>query len=85
MDFEIPPQIQSTLDALDEFIEREIRPLEAENDNVRFFDHRREYSRTDFEADGIPRDDWEQLLAAMRPAGRARRARCEQSRDGDHP
>jgi acyl-CoA dehydrogenase len=66
VDFEIPPQIQVTLDALDDFIEREIEPLEAEDDNVRFFDHRREYSRTDFEADGIPRRDWEELLAEMR-------------------
>ena len=55
MDFDVPAPIQATLDALDEFIEREIRPLEAENDNSRFFDHRREYARTDFEADGIPR------------------------------
>ena len=29
MDFEIPAEIQATLDALDEFIEREIKPLEA--------------------------------------------------------
>ncbi|MGZ6930925.1 MAG: acyl-CoA dehydrogenase family protein, partial [Acidimicrobiia bacterium] len=66
MDFEIPPGIQSTLDALDAFIEREIRPLEEAEDNVRFFDHRREYARTDFERGGIPRQDWEDLLAEMR-------------------
>src|SRR6476619_7696819 len=66
MDFEIDPEIQATLDALDEFIEREIRPLELENDNMRFFDHRREYARTDFEGGGVPRQEWEDLLAEMR-------------------
>src|SRR6478672_4054144 len=60
MDFEIPPDIQSTLDALDDFIEREIKPLEQSEDNVRFFDHRREYARTDFEHRGVPRREWEE-------------------------
>ena len=40
--FEIPADIQATLDELDDFIEREIKPLEQEDDNIRFFDHRRE-------------------------------------------
>ena len=46
---------------------KSIRPLEAENDNVRFFDHRREWARTDFEAGGVPRKEWEELLGEMRP------------------
>src|SRR6202050_5669264 len=50
----------------DEFIEREIKPLERENDNLRFFDHRREWARTDFERGGLPRHEWEDLLAEMR-------------------
>src|SRR5437667_12082225 len=66
MDFEIPADIQQTLDALDAFIEREIRPLEQADDNIRFFDHRREYARTDFENGGVPRKEWEELLAEMR-------------------
>jgi acyl-CoA dehydrogenase len=66
MDFEIPREIQETLDALDAFIEAEIRPLERENDNIRFFDHRREWARTDFENGGVPRKEWEELLAEMR-------------------
>ena len=66
MDFEIPPHIQSTLDALDDFIEREIVPLQAANDNERFFDHRREWARTDFENGGVPRPEWEALLREMR-------------------
>src|SRR4029078_8762950 len=66
MEFDIPTEIQATLDALDEFIEREIRPLEQQDDNIRFFDHRREYSRTDFEAGGVPTAEWEDLLREMR-------------------
>jgi alkylation response protein AidB-like acyl-CoA dehydrogenase len=66
MDFEIPGEIQETLDALDAFIDAEIRPLEQENDNIRFFDHRREWARTDFENGGVPRKEWEELLAEMR-------------------
>ena len=66
MDFEIPADTQATLDALDAFIEREIRPLEQADDNIRFFDHRREYARTDFDNGGVPRQDWEDLLREMR-------------------
>src|SRR5581483_9441757 len=51
---------------MDEFIEREIKPLERENDNIRFFDHRREWARTDFENGGLPRTEWEDLLREMR-------------------
>ena len=66
MNFEIPGEIQATLAELDAFIEKEIKPLELENDNMRFFDHRREWARTDFENDGVPRADWEALLKEMR-------------------
>ncbi|MGE0664991.1 MAG: acyl-CoA dehydrogenase family protein [Sphingomonadales bacterium] len=66
MDFTIPADIQAKLDALDAFIEKEIKPLENENDNIRFFDHRREDSRTDWENDGQPNEEWEELLREMR-------------------
>ena len=66
MDFDIPAEIRAYLAELDEFIEREIKPLEHENDNIRFFDHRREWARTDFERGGLPRHEWEALLAEMR-------------------
>ncbi len=66
MDFSVPTEIQATLGALDEFIDQEIKPLEAQDDNVRFFDHRREWARTDWEHGGVPRKDWEDLLAEMR-------------------
>ena len=66
MDFEIPTELRRYLDELDEFIEREIRPLEQKDDNIRFFDHRREDARTDWERDGLPNEEWEALLFAAR-------------------
>jgi len=62
MDFSIPKDLQDYLAELDRFIEAEIRPLEEQDDNVRFFDHRREWARTDFEAGGVPRPEWEALM-----------------------
>ena len=66
MDFAIPDDIQDTLDALDAFIEKEIKPLQAQDDNERFFDHRREHARTDWDNQGLPRHEWEELLHEMR-------------------
>ena len=66
MDFEIPQELADYLNVLDDFIEREIRPLEQENDNIRFFDHRREDARTDWERGGLPNDEWEALLGEAR-------------------
>jgi hypothetical protein len=54
VDFEIPAALARYLAELDEFIEREIRPLEERDDNVRFFDHRREHARTDWARGGLP-------------------------------
>ncbi len=62
MDFNIPQDIKDYLDVLDAFIEAEIKPLEQEDDNIRFFDHRREWARTDFDNGGLPRPEWEALL-----------------------
>src|SRR3546814_2127328 len=62
MDFAIPAGLQAYLDELDAFIEAEIRPLELADDNIRFFDHRREHARTDWDNHGLPREEWEQLL-----------------------
>jgi alkylation response protein AidB-like acyl-CoA dehydrogenase len=66
MDFEIPKDLQEYLAELDDFIEREIKPLEAENDNIRFFDYRREDSRTDWDRGGLPNREWEDLLRKAR-------------------
>jgi acyl-CoA dehydrogenase len=66
MDFEIPADLQEYLGALDDFIEREIKPLEEADDNVRFFDHRREWARTDWDHGGLPTKEWEDLLREAR-------------------
>jgi acyl-CoA dehydrogenase len=66
MDFELPPELSQYLKELDDFIEREIKPLEASDDNIRFLDHRREWARTDFENEGLPRPEWEALLRDVR-------------------
>ncbi|HYJ97681.1 MAG TPA: acyl-CoA dehydrogenase, partial [Burkholderiaceae bacterium] len=66
MDFDLPAELTAYLAELDAFIAREIAPLQAQDDNQRFFDHRREWARTDFEAGGLPRREWEALLAEVR-------------------
>jgi acyl-CoA dehydrogenase len=62
MDFDLPADLQAYLKDIDVFIEAKLRPLEQQDDNVRFFDHRREDSRTDWEKGGLPRHEWEELL-----------------------
>ncbi len=62
MDFAVPPELTAYLAELDAFIAAEIAPLQAADDNERFFDHRREHARTDWDNDGLPRPEWEALL-----------------------
>ncbi|MFN3522298.1 MAG: acyl-CoA dehydrogenase family protein [Phenylobacterium sp.] len=66
MDFNLPPELEAYLAELDAFIEAEIKPLQAQDDNERFFDHRREWARTDWDRGGLPRHEWEALLAEAR-------------------
>ncbi|MFW0786511.1 acyl-CoA dehydrogenase family protein [Gordonia sp. CPCC 206044] len=66
MENDIPRDISELLADIDRFIDDEIVPLQAADDNERFFDHRREWARTDFEAGGLPREDWHELLSEMR-------------------
>ncbi|MDG1702625.1 MAG: acyl-CoA dehydrogenase [Pseudomonadales bacterium] len=63
MNFDIPQDLQNYLDELDAFIENTIKPLENADDNIRFFDHRREDARTDWERGGLPNEEWEALLS----------------------
>ncbi|TVT52487.1 acyl-CoA dehydrogenase family protein [Amycolatopsis rhizosphaerae] len=65
MDFALPAALRERLAELDAFVDEEIRPLQEQDDNQRFFDHRREFARTDFEAGGTPRPEWEALLDEM--------------------
>ena len=62
MDFTIPQDLEDYYAELVSFIESEIEPLVARDDNIRFFDHRRENARTDWERGGLPNHDWEDLL-----------------------
>ena len=62
---DLPVEILGVIEEIDAFIEAEIRPLEQADDNIRFFDHRREHSRTDWDAGGTPRREWEDLLDEM--------------------
>ena len=62
MDFAIPQELEDYYAELERFIAAEIEPLVAQGDNIRFFDHRREDARTDWDRRGLPNREWEQLL-----------------------
>ncbi|KAL9106207.1 MAG: hypothetical protein Q9227_008740 [Pyrenula ochraceoflavens] len=66
MNFELPRKLQDYLDQLEDFIKATILPLQSSNDNDRYFDHRREHSRTDWDHQGLPRAEWENLLTKAR-------------------
>ncbi len=66
----ISDALREFLQRLDAFIEERLKPLEAQGDNKRFFDHRREYARTDWEREGLPSREWEALLAEARQLAR---------------
>src|SRR5215469_6668558 len=66
MDFDIPADLAAYVAELDAFIDAEIRPLEQQDDNIRFFDHRREDARTDWDRGGLPNHEWELLLREAR-------------------
>jgi len=66
MDFSLPDDLVAYLSELDDFIDAKIKPLQAKDDNERFFDHRREHARTDWDNQGLPRPEWEALLGQAR-------------------
>jgi acyl-CoA dehydrogenase len=66
MDFDLPADLTAYLGELDRFIATQIEPLQARDDHQRFFDHRREWARTDFDNQGLPRPEWEALLKQVR-------------------
>lgn len=63
MNFSLPPALLTYLSTLDTFIATTILPLQYKDDNNRFFDHRREHARTDWDAGGLPTAAWESLLS----------------------
>src|ERR1700745_3647673 len=66
LDFSLPADLVAYLDELDRFIAREIQPIDHADDNIRFFDHRHECARTNFETGGLPRHEWEPLLRRVK-------------------
>jgi len=66
MSFSVPPELEQYLHDLDKFIDKKIIPLQKKDDNNRFFDHRREHARTDWDNGGLPRKEWEELLHQSR-------------------
>jgi len=66
MNFDLPADLQAYLQRLDTFIHDQILPLQHKDDNNRFFDYRRESSRTQWDNGGLPTDEWERLLHQAR-------------------
>ncbi|TPX07095.1 uncharacterized protein E0L32_010990 [Thyridium curvatum] len=62
MNFELPSDVQDFLSRIDTFINETILPLQQADDNNRFFDYRREASRTQWDNEGLPTKEWEVLL-----------------------
>jgi alkylation response protein AidB-like acyl-CoA dehydrogenase len=62
MNFDLPDDLAAYLVELDEFIDDVVKPIEQADDNIRFFDHRREDARTDWDRGGLPNEEWEALL-----------------------
>lgn len=66
MNFNYPDELHEYITKLDGFIRDVILPLQHKDDNNRFFDHRREPSRTQWDNQGLPTPEWEALLAQAR-------------------
>src|SRR3981081_343393 len=66
LDFSLPADLVAYLAELDQFIAREIKPIEQADDNILFFGHLREWARTDFDNGGLPRHEWEALLRKVK-------------------
>jgi acyl-CoA dehydrogenase len=64
MDWSIPEDVTSFIADLDEFIDTKIKPIEEANPE--YFDHRREFSRTDLERGGIPTRRWREIMLEAR-------------------
>jgi alkylation response protein AidB-like acyl-CoA dehydrogenase len=64
MDMSIPQDVTDFIADLDRFIDEQIVPIEQANPE--YFDHRREFSRTDVERDGIPTARWREIMHEAR-------------------
>ncbi|MBM7517185.1 acyl-CoA dehydrogenase family protein [Nocardioides nitrophenolicus] len=64
MDWSVPEDVTTFLADLDDFIDTRIKPIEEANPE--YFDHRREFSRTDVERGGIPTRRWREIMHEAR-------------------
>lgn len=64
MDWSIPEDVTTFIADLDNFIDSKIKPIEEANPE--YFDHRREFSRTDTERGGIPTKRWREIMLEAR-------------------
>jgi alkylation response protein AidB-like acyl-CoA dehydrogenase len=56
-------RLDQLLTQIDDFIDRELAPLQEEHPE--YFDHRREFARTDLDRGGAPTREWDELLVEM--------------------
>ncbi|MEM8489703.1 MAG: acyl-CoA dehydrogenase family protein [Pseudomonadota bacterium] len=70
MDLFYSERLPQLLQDLDAFVDSTLRPLEQQERNQKFFDHRREFARTDLEREGQPAEEWEALLGQARALSR---------------
>ena len=64
MDWSIPEDVTTFLAELDDFIDTRIKPIEEANPE--YFDHRREFARTDVERGGVPTRRWREIMSEAR-------------------
>jgi acyl-CoA dehydrogenase len=64
MDWSIPEDVTTFIAELDDFIDTRIKPIEEAN--PQYFDHRREFSRTDVDRGGIPTRRWREIMHEAR-------------------
>lgn len=64
MNFGLPPDLEEYISKVEVFINSKILPIQEEN--IQFFDHRREPSRTQWNNNGLPSPEWEALLTRAR-------------------
>jgi acyl-CoA dehydrogenase len=56
-------RLDQLLQRIDSFIDEQLAPLQAEHPE--YFDHRREFARTDLDRGGAPKREWDELLVEM--------------------
>jgi alkylation response protein AidB-like acyl-CoA dehydrogenase len=64
MDISLPEDVTAFIAALDRFIDTQIRPIEEAHPE--YFDHRREFTRTDLDRGGIPTARWREIMHEAR-------------------